>query len=828
MDEENGTLKPGWKAGGTALWLGGFIVAAGLSVYYIYHSHKGALLAETGELLGSIARLKVEDVSRWREERSGDLLSLSRSTLMLKAVKTELAGGGGRAVLSERLQRFIEAKRYSAAEIVLPSGESLAEAGDAHRLSPDELRPLLEKLKDDADAPLGELFFCPSHNKVHMRAAAGFFSGKRLLALLVLRREPEEYLFPMIQKWPGVSDTAETLLVEERGGRVMYLNDLRHKKDAAMRFSVELRPDLPAARTIQGKDGFFAGRDYRGERVYAYTLPVPGSRWHLVSKIDSAEVERRARAGLLTSLLLALLLLAAAAYAVFRMMRGHSEAVRVISARYAAALADSADTMTLVELGSRRLVESNAACLRMYGYSREEFLRLRADDLRPAELHAALRGTFSRLRAEKALVYRTVHIKKDGTRFPVEISLRLVELEGREYAHAVIRDISEADRRREAEVRLEAALDSMTDAVFISDTAGNFLNFNEAFAAFHKFKSKAECAKTLAEYPAIIDVSFPDGSPAPLEMWAVPRALRGETASGTEYGLRRKDTGEAWTGSYSFAPIHGAGGEIVGSVVVARDVTEKKRAELQILKLNAALLDKNKEMEDFLYVTTHDLRSPLVNIQGFSENLEGYVAELKKQDCGGDRARQLLEGKVPAALKYITDSAAKMDRLIKTLLHISRAGRSVAKRERVDMKSLLEQISSYFLFQLQKDGGAMTVESLPPCLGDRDQLNQVFSNLVDNAVKYRSPGRPLRLAVRGAAADGRAVYEVRDNGIGIEAGQLDRIWQLFYRVNGAPGAGGEGLGLPLVKLLTEKNGGSVSVESAPGKGSVFRVTLPAA
>ena len=132
---------------------------------------------------------------------------------------------------------------------------------------------------------------------------------------------------------------------------------------------------------------------------------------------------------------------------------------------------------------------------------------------------------------------------------------------------------------KESRAKLQAALASMNDAVFISDAQGRFVEFNEAFATFHKFASKDECLKTLAEYPDILDVFLPDGTPAPLDMSAVPRALRGETATNAEYSLRRKDTGESWVGSYSFAPIRDESGVIVGSVAVGRDVTELKQAE---------------------------------------------------------------------------------------------------------------------------------------------------------------------------------------------------------------------------------------------------------
>jgi C4-dicarboxylate-specific signal transduction histidine kinase len=136
----------------------------------------------------------------------------------------------------------------------------------------------------------------------------------------------------------------------------------------------------------------------------------------------------------------------------------------------------------------------------------------------------------------------------------------------------------------------------MTDAVFISDVQGRFIDFNDAFATFHRFNSKDECSKTFAEYPDILDVYMADGTLAPLEMWAVPRALRGETVTNAEYTLRRKDTGETWVGSYSFGPIRDQNGAIVGSVVTGRDITEFKRAEEQIIERTEQLKSANETL----------------------------------------------------------------------------------------------------------------------------------------------------------------------------------------------------------------------------------------
>ncbi|MBI5519029.1 MAG: PAS domain S-box protein [Desulfovibrio sp.] len=219
------------------------------------------------------------------------------------------------------------------------------------------------------------------------------------------------------------------------------------------------------------------------------------------------------------------------------------------------------------------------------GYTREELIGRPVTTVFPPHSHAGLREKFADIDAAGHGLFETEHMRKDGSTFPVLLELTTLRDEkGRpvqRVAHVMDLSTRKAAERASLETlaKLEAALASMTDAVFISDEQGHFVHFNDAFATYHKFPDKEKCSRTFAEYPDLLDVYMEDGSPAPVEQWAVPRALRGETASNIVYHLRRKDTGERWTGSYSFGPIRNAEGRIVGSVVVGRDITESRLAE---------------------------------------------------------------------------------------------------------------------------------------------------------------------------------------------------------------------------------------------------------
>jgi PAS domain S-box-containing protein len=234
----------------------------------------------------------------------------------------------------------------------------------------------------------------------------------------------------------------------------------------------------------------------------------------------------------------------------------------------------------------------------LYGYNREEAVGCDSHVLLKTVQHRITGDIKSILVRDRAWNGEMEQTCKCGKKVITETRMQVILDEfGQQIVLEINRDITKRKRAEEAELEsraiLEAALASMTDAVFISDAEGRFVDFNDAFSTFHKFRNKDECLKTLAEYPDVLDVFTADGKLAPLDSWAVPRALRGESVTNAEYILRRKDTGETWVGSYGFAPIRDKTGAIVGSVVAGRDITERKKDEERIQEQNAQLMQQN-------------------------------------------------------------------------------------------------------------------------------------------------------------------------------------------------------------------------------------------
>ena len=263
-----------------------------------------------------------------------------------------------------------------------------------------------------------------------------------------------------------------------------------------------------------------------------------------------------------------------------------------------------------------------------------------------------------------------------------------------------------------------------------------------------------------------------------------------------------------------------------------RDISERKKAEKQLAHYARTLGEKNKELEAIVYVASHDLRSPLVNIQGFSQELELACRELEKliNDNPGqtvDKAavQKVIERDVEESLEFIKAGVARMDQLLAGFLRFSRLGRAAIKLERLDMNGLVSAVLKAMEFQVQQAGAKVTVEDLPRCQGDSVQVNQVFSNLIDNALKYRLTSRSCEIRITGRTDGGMSIYEVADNGRGIAASHQEKIFEIFHRLD--PSAGeGEGLGLTIAQRSLERQDGRIWVASEPGVGSRFYVSLP--
>ncbi|WP_404711146.1 CHASE3 domain-containing protein [Sphingomonas sp. MMS24-J13] len=272
-------------------------------------------------------------------------------------------------------------------------------------------------------------------------------------------------------------------------------------------------------------------------------------------------------------------------------------------------------------------------------------------------------------------------------------------------------------------------------------------------------------------------------------------------------------------------------------LTTSRDALRDLNANLEgaVRERTADLQRANEEIQRFAYIVSHDLRAPLVNVMGFTAELETAAKSLARLV---DKVEEVVPDKMerewadaarldlPEAIGFIRTSTQKMDRLINAILRLSREGRRPITSEQLDLRDVLQGIANSLKHRADELGIEIIVGSpMPDIYSDRLAIEQIFSNIIENATKYLKPGRAGRIEIKGRIERGRIVIEIKDNGRGIDPKDHDRIFDLFRR-SGVQDQPGEGIGLAHTRALAYRLGGTINVESQLGEGATFRVNLP--
>ncbi len=372
---------------------------------------------------------------------------------------------------------------------------------------------------------------------------------------------------------------------------------------------------------------------------------------------------------------------------------------------------------------------------------------------------------------------------------------------------------------------LQTLIDAIPNPIFYKDSNGLYQGCNRAFEECWGLSREEIVGKTVdGIFPAAVAEAFLE---ADEELFSQPGAQMYETQ------LRYAD-GISHTVIFYKATFNDTKGTLAGMVGTIIDITPRKQAETERDRLMLELQRKNKELESIVYVASHDLRSPLINVQGFSRKLAKYcqeidqiIATLALEEQELKLLHPIIRESIPKSLGFITNSIEKMDTLLSGLLRLSRLGRAALCYETLDIQAIMLKIEASLTYQIEAAGARIEHGFLAPCLADAVQINQVFSNLLDNAIKYRSPDRPLVVRIFSEPCPSGTNYIFEDNGIGISPDHIDSIWEIFHRID-VNGTAGEGLGLTMARRIIDRLGGSISVQSEPGAGSRFIVTLPTA
>jgi PAS domain S-box-containing protein len=729
----------------------------GSAGYLYYKSQKEHFKKEISDELSAIADLKVNQIVSWRQERIDAALASCRNVFLASAVQQFLKSSDS-PVLRQYILDWMKFRKETfgyksillvdakgAGRLSLPMGEK--------QIGPHAIK-LIEDVLHSGKPMLSDFHTVPVADYPHLDLVSPLVLTRGrdtiVVGAILTRIDPEKFLYPLIQSWPTPSKTAETLLFRREGDEIVYLNELRHRKNTALSLRIPLGKErLPAAMAVQGREGVFEGIDYREVPVLAAARPIPQTPWFLIAKMDINEIYGPLRERAWVVSLFVLMLVTATGLTIgfwWRQQRAEhyrkqceAEAERLaLTQKYDYLSKYANDSILLINAGGR-IIEANDRAISTYGYNREELLRLQLRDIQPAEILSDINDQMKQVKAQNGFVFETVHKRKDGTTLPVEISSRAIDIGGKTFYQNLVRDITD---RKQAEAALieeknkfEAIIAAIGDGISIQDANFRILYQNQVhkdMAGDHIgeycYKAYEQSDSRCEECP--LAESFRDGK--------VHRAERSATAD-------RGVTSVEITSS----PLKDSTGKIIAGIEVVRDITARNQTETSLRRRNAfievilsnlpiGLAVNNVEDGRVIYMNSkfEEIygwpKNILVNVEEFFMHVypdPAYRKEIKEKImsdiASGDPSRMRWDDVLITAQtgekKFVTAvniPLFEQGLMISTVLDVT--GRKQAERAFIESekryKYLVESITDYIFTVRIENGHPVATSHGPGCL----------------------------------------------------------------------------------------------------------------
>lgn len=797
--------------------------------YFWYLHRKETLITETYESIAAVNQLKADQIQNWRKERFDDANLILKNPFAKDVLIAYLAepGQSRKEQITQWFNALVESYGYKSIYFLDETGSILIDSGERN----------IEEEKHISGYGKGNVFsdtvFISDihyyNDNVHYTLSIPIKYGGRLVGHVLIIMDPENFLFPIIQVWPTHSKTAETFLVKKKGSEVIFLNRLMYEKNTVRKLTITAENEnIPSVKAVKGITGFVKGIDYRGKEVIADIKKVEGTNWYIIAKIDEEEISGELQ-DIVIQTLVVLVFLIFGIYLFFlnswrkqniKNLRKNLELEKEKKyiSEHLKFLNNHANDVIITTDKNYYIKYVNKHSEKVYGYSRDELIGMNIRELLAEEDESNFNIIMNKVKSTGADVLEIFHKRKDGTVFPVEVSISYLEIDEEEFTLGIVRDITERKKAEKLVAENERKL-----ATLIKHLPGIAYRCKPDHNWTMEFISEG-CVEVTGYEPSDLinnnkitytELIHPD------DRKYVDDTINECIAQGKNftmlYRIIDKNKNIKWVWERG-SGIVDADGQIIALEGFISDITERKRTEEELVtaKNKAEAADRLKS--EFLAQMSHEIRTPVNVILSFTSFIRDAIEHPMDEDTQ--------EG-----FEAIENASKRLIRTIDSLLNMSQIqlGSFDVNLQPVSVKediifTLYQEFSS-----LAKAKGIKLeiVDNNPDALiyGDIYSVSQLFDNLIHNAIKYTEKGKISIIIDKNE--QGKTVVKIADTGIGIKEEYIPQLFDAFSQEETGYSRKfeGTGLGLALVKNYCDLNKAEINVTSSKGKGTVFSVTF---
>ena len=798
-------------------------------IYYNYQ--KKNLLTEKQLELSEISYLKIKQITQWRIERINDGIFLGENILLVRKFSEYLKNPGNlslREDILQSLKSLTEDFDYKNALLIENNGNTRLAFPGSDTLIGDHLKPLLPGIIRQRKTVLTDLHKTDLVSFVHLDLVVPLIDRNQndtlVFGLLVLRVDPQKILYPLVQSWPTPSKSAETLLLRRDGDDIVYLTELRHLSSSEQIFKRPVSSDkLPAVMAVGGITGTIDGIDYRNVRVVAAMNKIPGTEWYMVTKMDRDEILSALTYQMkMILIILILVIITSGSFLAFIIRdqrvafyreKYEAELNRLALVKHFDYILKFANDIILLIDRNLNIIEANDRALEFYQYTRSEFIGMKLEKIRAPEAVSQLQEDLKTVDENEYATFETVHKRKDNTTFPVEISSRLVIIEGSKYYQSIGRDITERKSieniLRESEEKFRKIFEESPFSIIMTGKDFSILRTNLSFCNLIGYVEEELKLFTFRNFTHPDYIANDEISLLKLIAGEIP-------VYHTEKRYICKDRSIIW-GSTSVSIIRNKKDEVQFFLVTIEDITSRKNAMTELITAKEKAEESDKLKTAFLHNVSHEIRTPMNAIIGFSTLLND--PDLTEED-----RTQYID--------IIFQSGSQLLSIINDIVDIANveSGQVKVNLTQMNLNSTLKSLNEQFRINRKQNNVSMSLSTILPdedsnIITDNTKLVQILSNLINNSIKFTRDGQ---IDFGYVLKDKLLEFFVKDTGIGIPSEYHSRIFDRFYQVDSAVSRqySGTGLGLSICKGYVELLGGTIKVESESGKGTEFIFTIP--